>query len=120
LTNVPHLVLDGAQLAAAALGADRVHVAVNPTYRPAHLALLVALAQRRGKGVDVAPVTGHVGPDEFTAGECSSVVGLINGGRGRPEFVKTIAAIRGVGGRPALLSHPATFAPLAVLSRNGE
>jgi len=120
LTNVPHLVLDGAQLAAAALGADRVHVAVNPTYRPAHLALLVALAQRRGKGVDVAPVTVHVVPDEFTAGECSSVVGLINGGRGRPEFVQTIAAIRGVGGRPTLLSNTETFAQLAILSHMGD
>jgi len=120
LAHVPHLVLDGAQLAAAALGADRIHVAVNPTYRPAHLALLAALSQRRDRGVDVAPVTVHVVPDEFTAGECSSVVGLINGGRGRPEFVQTIAAVRGVGGRPTLLSNTETFAQLAILSRMGD
>jgi len=120
LAHVPHLVLDGAQLAAAALGADRIHVAVNPAYRPAHLALLLALTQRRERFVDVAPVTVHVVPDEFTAGECSSVVGLINGGRGRPEFVKTIAAVRGVGGRPTLLSNTETFAQLAILSRMGD
>jgi NADH:ubiquinone oxidoreductase subunit F (NADH-binding) len=120
LSRVPHLVLDGAQLAAAALGADRIHVAVNPTYRPAHLALMVALSQRRERFVDVVPVSVHIVPDEFTAGECSSVVGLINGGRGRPEFTKTIAAVRGVNGRPTLLSNTETFAQLAILSRMGD
>ena len=34
LSLVPHLVLDGAQLAALAVGADRIHVAVNPTLSP--------------------------------------------------------------------------------------
>src|SRR5207245_6967449 len=103
--QVPHLVLDGAQLAAGALGADRIHVAVNPTYRPAHLALMCALAERKARAGDVVPVTVHVVPDEFTAGECSSVIRLINGGVWRPEFVTAIAAVRGVGGRPTLLSN---------------
>src|SRR3954469_10920752 len=98
LSRVPHLILDGAHLAAAAVDATEIHVAVNPTFRPAHLALMQALAERKGCREDVAPVTVHAVPDEFTAGECSSVVGLINGGRGRPEFASTIAAIRGVGG----------------------
>jgi NADH:ubiquinone oxidoreductase subunit F (NADH-binding) len=120
LAHVPHLVLDGAQLAAAALGADRIHIAVNPTFRPAHLALLRALEERKTRAGDVAGVTVHVVPDEFTAGEASSVVGLINGGRGRPEFAKVIAAVRGVGGRPTLLSNTETFAQLAILGRMGD
>jgi NADH:ubiquinone oxidoreductase subunit F (NADH-binding) len=120
LSRVPHLILDGAHLAAAAVDATEIHVAVNPTFRPAHLALMQALAERKGCREDVAPVTVHAVPDEFTAGECSSVVGLINGGRGRPEFASTIAAIRGVGGRPTLLSNTETFAQLALLARMGE
>ena len=120
LALVPHLVLDGAQLAALAVGADRIHVAVNPSHRPAHLALLRAIDERQLRTRDAVPVTVHVVPDEFTAGECSSVVGLINGGRGRPQFVSTIAAVRGVDGRPTLLSNTETFAQLAVLARMGD
>lgn len=120
LSLVPHLVLDGAQLAALALGADRIHIAVNPEYRPAHLALIRAIGERQGRTRDAVPVTVHVVPDEFTAGECSSVVGLINGGRGRPEFTSTIAAVRGVDNRPTLLSNTETFAQLAILTRMGD
>src|SRR3954470_8778376 len=120
LSLVPHLVLDGAQLAALAVGADHIHVAVNPTYRPAHLALVRAITERLSRTRDAVPVTVHVVPDEFTAGECSSVVGLINGGRGRPQFVSTIAAVRGVDGRPTLLSNTETFAQLAILTRMGD
>jgi len=47
LELVPHLVLDGAQLAALAVGADQVHVAVNPSYRPAHLSLTRAIRERQ-------------------------------------------------------------------------
>ena len=120
LSLVPHLVLDGAQLAALAVGADRIHVAVNPEYRPAHLALIRAIGERQARTRDAVPVTVHVVPDEFTAGECSSVIGLINGGRGRPEFTSTIAAVRGVDNRPTLLSNTETFAQLAVLTRMGN
>jgi NADH:ubiquinone oxidoreductase subunit F (NADH-binding) len=120
LAHVPHLVLDGAQLAAAALGADRIHIAVNPTFRPALVALQHALTERRFRAADVAGVTLHLVPDEFTAGEATAVVGLINGGRGRPEFGKVIAAVRGVTGRPTLLSNTETYAQLAVLARLGD
>lgn len=120
LSLVPHLILDGAQLAALAVGADRIHVAVNPTFRPAHLALLQAITERQSRTRDAVPVTVHVVPDEFTAGECSSVVGLINGSRGRPQFTSTIAAVRGVDNRPTLLSNTETFAQLAILTRLGD
>ena len=120
ISLVPHLVLDGAQMAALAVGADHIHVAVNPTYRPAHLALLRAITERQSRTRDAVPVTVHVVPDEFTAGECSSVVGLINGSRGRPQFVSTIAAVRGVDNRPTLLSNTETFAQLAILTRMGD
>src|SRR5206468_7209563 len=65
LSLVPHLVLDGAQLAALAVGADRIHVAVNPEYRPAHLALIRAIGERQARTRDAVPVTVHVVPDEF-------------------------------------------------------
>ena len=79
-----------------------------------------AIAERRSRTRDAVPMTVHVVPDEFTAGECSSVVGLINGGRGRPQFVSTIAAVRGVDNRPTLLSNTETFAQLAILTRMGD
>src|SRR5437764_537559 len=118
LSLVPHLVLDGAQLAALAVGADRIHVAVNPEYRPAHLALIRAIGERQARTRDAVPVTVHVVPDEFTAGECSSVIGLINGGRGRPEFTSTIAGARGGAVGAGLIAPLAANAcPLSEVSR---
>src|SRR5205807_4905052 len=81
---------------------------------------LRAMAERQSRPPNAVPMTVHVVPDEFTAGECSSVVGLINGGRGRPQFVSAIAAVRGVDGRPTLLSNTETFAQLAILTRLGD
>lgn len=121
LRLAPHLVLDGAQLAAAALGADQVHVAVNPTYAPAHDALVRAVGERAARAADLAPIRVHVVPDAFTAGEASAVIRLIDGGAGgRPAFLHVVPSVRGVARRPTLLSNAESFAQLALLVRLGD
>ena len=56
LDELPHLVLDGAALAARAVGADRVIVAFERGASAARASLEHALAQRRAARIDAVPV----------------------------------------------------------------
>ena len=85
LTRRPHLVLDGATLAARALGATEIVV-----YAPADVLDVVnrAVAERRAQRIDHSPVRLVVAPDEFVAGQESAVVNAVNGFAAIPSFVR--------------------------------
>jgi hypothetical protein len=69
-----HLVLDGLQLAAEAVGAKQAYV-----YARAESTLTTALDDRRAAAWDRVPVTLLIAPDDFVAGEESAVVAAIEG-----------------------------------------
>ncbi|HEY5362488.1 MAG TPA: hypothetical protein VIJ82_33210, partial [Streptosporangiaceae bacterium] len=75
----PHLVLDGLQLAAEAVGATRAYLYVHP-HPGLHQQLGSALAARAAAGLDRAEVQLMSAPPRFLAGEESAVVSRINGG----------------------------------------
>ncbi|MET0418402.1 MAG: NADH-ubiquinone oxidoreductase-F iron-sulfur binding region domain-containing protein [Actinoplanes sp.] len=113
LAYQPNLVLDGLQLAARAVGADRAHF-----YGPAG-SLDAVLAARRGAGLDAVPVTLHAAPDAFVSGEESAVVAAVSG-RGAVPADKLIRITRsGVGGAPTLVQNVETLAHLALIARYG-
>ncbi len=115
----PHLVLDGAAVAASALGASRVVVHV-----PSHGVepMSRAIAERRRKSVDPCPVDIVVAPDRFLAGQESALVNTINGRKaGIPGFVGLRPVReRGVGGRPTLVQNVETLAHVALIARFGN
>ncbi len=113
----PHLVLDGAALAAAALGAAEVVLHVHAGDVHVVPAARQALAERSG-------VDGHhwrlsTGPGGYVSGESSAVVRHLEGGPALPRGTSVPVAESGVGGRPTLLANAETFAHLAVLARTG-
>jgi NADH:ubiquinone oxidoreductase subunit F (NADH-binding) len=116
LRHVPHLVLDGALLAAAAVGARTVTVRVTED-RPDLPAVVRAAAAERGLG---AAVRVSVGPAAFAAGEASAVVNALAGRPalpspvGRPPRLPSRLPGRG---RPVLVSNVETFARLALAAR---
>lgn len=117
LARVPHLVLDGAALAAAAVGADRV-----VAYVPRHLTATVRAAadERRASGIDQWPVEIVAAPDRFLAGEESAAVKAIDGAAALPSFTGLQPVrLRGVGGRPTLVQNVETLAQVALLVRYG-
>ena len=117
LAYAPHLVLDGAALAARAVGAKNVVVAVGDVVLPQ---VRHALAERRAAGVDrglklrVAAV-----PDRFVAGEETALVQFLNGGPALPTFTPPRPFERGVGGAPTLVQNVETLAHLALIARFG-
>ncbi|MFE7135336.1 NADH-ubiquinone oxidoreductase-F iron-sulfur binding region domain-containing protein [Streptomyces sp. NPDC057638] len=119
LNRAPHLVLDGALLAAEALGARTLAVAV--TRNSTEISVRAALAERglsdrRGQRPRVRVVRT---PERMVSGEASSVIRAVNGGPAIPPGRRTRAADSGVGGAPTLLSNAETFAQLAVAARIG-
>ncbi|MFD7256137.1 NADH-ubiquinone oxidoreductase-F iron-sulfur binding region domain-containing protein [Streptomyces sp. NPDC059874] len=114
LLHAPHLVLDGALLAAAALGAEEVAVAV--TRADVEQSVREAVAERgpAGRRVRVARL-----PERFVTGEGTALVDGLNGGATLPSGQKVRTSERGLGGVPTLLSNTETFAQLAVAARLG-
>lgn len=116
LTRVPHLVLDGAAVAAQAVAADRVIIAVTASLAGA---VDAAVSERISHGVDTVEPEVVVVPDRFVAGEETALVSYVNKGKGLPAFVPPRPFERGVGGRPTLVNNAETLAHMALIARFG-
>ena len=118
LRHTPHLVLDGAAVAARAVGADRVVVHVTAEAVPG---IGAALAERSRRAIDACTFEVVVAPDRFLSGQEAAAVATINGKNpGLPTFAG-IRSVReqGVGGRPTLVQNVETLAHVALIARYG-
>ncbi|MGW0389960.1 NADH-ubiquinone oxidoreductase-F iron-sulfur binding region domain-containing protein [Streptomyces sp. NPDC003042] len=114
LLHAPHLVLDGALLAAAALAAEDVVLAV--TRGDVEQSVREAVAERGPAGRRVRVVRL---PERFVTGEGTALVSGLNGGPALPSGRKVRTSERGLNAVPTLLSNTETFAQLAVAARLG-
>lgn len=115
--TAPHLVLDGALLAAQALGSRRIDLVVPGEAPAVERALATALGERAAAGEDRgARWQLHRAEARFVAGEASAVTELIEGRENLPVTSWAPTAVSGIGGRPTLLSNAETFAQLAALA----
>ncbi|MCI4062038.1 ferredoxin [Micromonospora sp. R77] len=114
LTRAPHLVLDGAALAAYALDAEEIVIGVADD-EVGGPSLADALAERRMP----VPTTVVTVPHRFISGEGGALVNGINGLPHIPPGTKRRASDSGVNNLPTLLSNAETYAQLAVAARLG-
>ncbi|MCB2176540.1 MAG: hypothetical protein KQH57_12075 [Actinomycetales bacterium] len=114
LTTNPHLVLDGLQVAARAVGASRVALYAEPDVDTWDV-LGSALAERDDDRVVELVAARHA----FIAGEESAVVDAISGGAGLPRAKPPRVFERGVDGRPTLVQNVETLAHAALVARYG-
>lgn len=117
LTRLPHLVLDGAGLAAGAVGATAVIVKISETAVGALRALEEAIAERPAGGVSF---TVAAGPAGYVTGEETAVLSFLEGGRSVPRSVPPRPYERGLRGRPTLIQNPETLAQIALVARHGS
>ncbi|MGZ8693010.1 MAG: NADH-ubiquinone oxidoreductase-F iron-sulfur binding region domain-containing protein [Gaiellaceae bacterium] len=121
LHAVPHLVLDGAVLAAEAVDAREVVVAVGSQAAPEQAALAAAVAERERNRIDkavsirVVPV-----PAGFVAGEETALIRFLNGGPPKPTLTPPRPFECGIGGAPTLVLNVETFAQVALIARFGS
>jgi NADH:ubiquinone oxidoreductase subunit F (NADH-binding) len=117
LRYVPHLVLDGIEVAARVVGADQAILAVSQAGAGELAALQNALRERRRSDrveIEIAAV-----PDTFVAGEETALINAVSGGPPRPTATPPRPFERGLDGRPTLVQNVETLAQLALISRHG-
>ncbi len=119
LAVAPHLVLDGAALAAYAVGARRIIVCVHGAGDTA-VRLETALAERAAAGLTAVPVEVRPIPARYVASEETALVNQINGGEAKPTFTPPRPYERGAGGRPTLVANAETYAHIALIVRHGS
>jgi len=117
LSRLPHLVLDGAVLAASAVGAEEVIVKVGESALSSLGALESAISMR---AADPVPIHLVAAPEGYVAGEESAVVHYLNGGASLPTFIPPRPFERGYRARPTLIQNSETLAQLALIARFGE
>ncbi|WP_327356069.1 NADH-ubiquinone oxidoreductase-F iron-sulfur binding region domain-containing protein [Streptomyces sp. NBC_01304] len=119
INRAPHLILDGALLAAEALGARTLVIGVTRDSTEASMS--AALAERGLSNRRNAAIRARVqrNPERMVTGEASALVRSADGGPALPPGRKVRASDSGVGGAPTLLSNAETFAQLAVAARIG-
>ncbi len=111
----PHLVIDGAVAAAAAVGADRIVLAVHQG-SSAQRTLRWALAERPSSEVPLELVAI---PARYLASEATALVRFLNTGDARPAGRLPIWE-KGVEGRPTLVDNAETLAQLSLITRFGS
>ena len=119
LSRAPHLVLDGAILAARAIGADAVHVCL-PRHRESLITLVTAAVRERERiGLDQTPILVHSLPHRYVSSEETALVHWLNGGDAKPLAVPPRPFERGVAGRPTLIDNVETLAHVGLIGRYG-
>ncbi|MDP2775022.1 MAG: NADH-ubiquinone oxidoreductase-F iron-sulfur binding region domain-containing protein, partial [Nocardioides sp.] len=111
----PHLVLDGAYAAAAALGARELHV-VLPGDRPLAAQKMRDALRERPERLRVHE---HTASPRFVAGQARAVVELLEGRANLPVTAWRPEAVSGVRGRSTLLSNAETWAHVGLLVLRG-
>ncbi len=116
LARLPHLVLDGAALAARAVGAREAIVKIGDGTPVVQRALEGAVAVREDE-----PVAFHIvaGPEGYVTGEETAVLQFLSRGVAKPTFVPPRPYERGLRGRPTLVQNPETLCQLALIARFG-
>jgi NADH:ubiquinone oxidoreductase subunit F (NADH-binding) len=111
----PHLVIDGALLAAGAVGASDLIFYVGAEHRAAEVAMGRALAERSGELQDRVQLVSA--PARYVAGEESAAVHFVNAGAARPTTTPPRPFEQGVGGRPTLVQNVESLAMAALIAR---
>jgi NADH:ubiquinone oxidoreductase subunit F (NADH-binding) len=116
---LPHLVLDGGELAVGALGASELIVAVNESAIAGFESLATAIAERGTSARRSARIRLVGVPDRYVAGQETALISHLNRGSALPTFTPPLPFQHGVARRPTLVSNAETFAHIALIARHG-
>ena len=119
LRELPHLVLDGAAIAAAAVEADEVILAFEEPNIEARDSLETALAERRSAGIDEVEFSLFAAEERFLSGQETALISQLGGGPPKPTFATPRPTERGLKRRPTLVQNVESLANLALIARHG-
>ncbi len=116
MRSVPHLVLDGAVAAAAAVGALEIVIATSRGARTERARLATALGERRER----VRWRLETVPNGFVVGEETALLSALAGKPAKPTLKPPYPYERGLNGAPTLVQNAETLAHLALIARFGS
>jgi NADH:ubiquinone oxidoreductase subunit F (NADH-binding) len=116
LAREPHLVLDGAMLAAHMAGATQVIVVAHEAVSEL---VAAAVTERRRARTDRVRVKIMTGAGRFVGGEASALVNWVAHGIPLPTVTPPRVSESGLAGRPTLVQNVETLAHVALIARHG-
>ncbi len=119
LTYSPHLVLDGAEVAAAVIGASEIVICVADDNRPAASSMEAAIGERRQAGLEARRKSVERPPGRYVTGEESALVSWLNRRPALPRLRIDKSVPLSVAHRPALVHNAETLAQIALIARHG-
>lgn len=118
LRELPHLVLDGAAVAAAAISAGEAIIAVHESDERSIRSLERAIRERNGVRLREPRLSLFLTPRRYIAGQETALINLVNTGSLAPTFGPRPFE-RGVRQLPTLVQNVETLAHLALIARHG-
>ena len=119
LSGAPHLVLDGAELVARAIGAREIVVCVADDRDDSAEWVRAALAERAGAGFGQPQARLARPPGGYVSGEESALVAWLAGGPAHPRFRATKGTPLTIKRRAVLVQSAETLAHVALIARHG-
>lgn len=119
MSRAPHLVLDGIELTAEAVGATTAHLCLPRDRQWLADVVLAAIHEREQAGLDGVPIQLHELPPYYVSSEETSLVHWLNGGDAKPTKTPPRPFERGVRKRPTLIDNVETLAHVALIARYG-
>ncbi len=120
LETRPHLVLEGALIAAWAVEAERIYFYLRDEYPGIHALLLREIAAMEGAGlIGLGQIELRRGAGAYICGEESAMLESIEGKRGLPRHRPPYVAETGLFGRPTLVHNVETLHWVARICREG-
>jgi NADH:ubiquinone oxidoreductase subunit F (NADH-binding) len=119
LTRAPHLVLDGAEIAAATSGCSEIVVCVADDNGPSATSTERAMAERRDAGLGALRFSLARPPAGYVSGEESALVNWVASRRALPVLRLDKSVALKAGRRPALVHNVETLAHVALIARHG-
>jgi NADH-quinone oxidoreductase subunit F len=120
LEHNPFLVLEGALLAAKAVGAGRVWLYVRWEFQAALRRLEAAIRALEEAGLLLLPTEVFPSGGLYICGEETALLESMEGRRAEPRLKPPYPVERGLFGRPTLVNNVETLASLPVLLREGQ
>jgi NADH:ubiquinone oxidoreductase subunit F (NADH-binding) len=115
----PHLVLDGAEVAAAVIGASEIAICVADDNDLGATSIAAAIAHRRQPGMAGCRISVQRPPARYVTGEESALVSWLNRRPSLPMLRVDKSVPLEVARRPALVHNAETLSQIALIARHG-
>jgi NADH:ubiquinone oxidoreductase subunit F (NADH-binding) len=120
LTVAPHLVIDGAEVAAAATGASEIVFCIANGNDTAAASIGHALGERKAAGIVRIKTSIQQLPGRYVAGEESALVSWLNKRRSLPTLRLDKSVPLEVSGRQTIVHNAETLSQVALIARHGS